>query len=130
MKSFPSSLTHHCAGATTDYSFHLYERRRSTCRERMAAVVVRKCAQLLCGCKMTLGWTPGLPQPPERSRLARTACLRDAFREYFQQLKPDGMMPLNDGSSGSTRRRWVVSVGDRALSPLGVANSESLYRGL
>jgi len=110
-------------GRYADYSFHLYERPEVHLHVTDGRSFVRNAAQLFDVVQMTLVDTWASTAAGAFALSENSLYTVDAFREYFQHLKPDGMIAVTRWEFRQPREALrVVSVATEALHQLGVAN--------
>jgi spermidine synthase len=110
-------------GAYADYSFHLYQRPEVHLHVTDGRSFVRNAAQQFDVIQMTLVDTWASTAAGAFALSENSLYTVDAFREYFEHLKPDGMVAVTRWEFRQPREALrVVSVATEALHQLGVAN--------
>ena len=110
-------------GRYADYSFHLYERPEVHLHVTDGRSFVRNATQLFDVVQMTLVDTWASTAAGAFALSENSLYTVDAFREYFEHLKPDGMIAVTRWEFRQPREALrVVSVATEALHQLGVAN--------
>src|SRR5258708_32422260 len=90
-------------GRYADYSFHLYERPEVHLHVTDGRSFVRNAAQLFDVVQMTLVDTWASTAAGAFALSENSLYTVDAFREYFQHLKPDGMIAVTRWEIRQTR---------------------------
>jgi spermidine synthase len=110
-------------GRYSDYSFHLYQRPEVHLHVTDGRSFVRNATQQFDVVQMTLVDTWASTAAGAFALSENSLYTVDAFREYFQHLKPDGMIAVTRWEFRQPREALrVVSVATEALHQLGVAN--------
>jgi hypothetical protein len=110
-------------GAYADYSYHLYERPDVHINVTDGRSFVRNSKAQYDVVQMTLVDTWASTAAGAFALSENSLYTADAFREYFQHLKPDGMIAITRWEFHQPREALrVVSVAMEALHQLGVAN--------
>ncbi|PYX36379.1 MAG: hypothetical protein DMG81_16150 [Acidobacteria bacterium] len=110
-------------GAYADYSFHLYDRPEVHLHVTDGRSFVRNAHQQFDVVQMTLVDTWASTAAGAFALSENSLYTVDAFREYFEHLKPDGMIAITRWEFRQPREALrVVSVATEALHQLGVAN--------
>jgi hypothetical protein len=110
-------------GRYADYSFHLYERPEVHLHVTDGRSFVRNATQLFEVVQMTLVDTWASTAAGAFALSENSLYTVDAFREYFEHLKPDGMIAVTRWEFRQPREALrVVSVATEALHQLGVVN--------
>jgi spermidine synthase len=108
-------------GRYADYSYHLYERPQVHLHVTDGRSFVRNAAQSFDVVQMTLVDTWASTAAGAFALSENNLYTVDAFREYFQHLKPDGMIAITRWEFRQPREALrVVSVAMEALHQLGV----------
>src|SRR5207302_3770385 len=106
-----------------DYSYHLYERPEVHLHVTDGRSFVRNAKQEFDVVQMTLVDTWASTAAGAFALSENSLYTVDAFREYFEHLKPDGMIAITRWEFRQPREALrVVSVATEALHQLGVAN--------
>jgi hypothetical protein len=106
-----------------DYSYHLYERPQVHIHVTDGRSFIRNSHELYDVIQMTLVDTWASTAAGAFALSENSLYTADAFREYFQHLKPDGMLAITRWEFRRPREALrVVSVATEALHQLGVAN--------
>jgi spermidine synthase len=110
-------------GRYSDYSFHLYERPEVRIHVTDGRSFVRNAQQRFDVVQMTLVDTWASTAAGAFALSENSLYTVDAFREYFEHLKPDGMVAITRWEFRQPREALrVVSVAMQALHELGVEN--------
>ena len=110
-------------GRYADYSYHLYERPEVHLHVTDGRSFVRNSQAQYDVIQMTLVDTWASTAAGAFALSENSLYTADAFREYFQHLKPDGMIAITRWEFRQPREALrVVSVAMEALHQLGVAN--------
>jgi spermidine synthase len=110
-------------GVYADYSYHLYERPDVHIHVTDGRSFVRNSKEKYDVIQMTLVDTWASTAAGAFALSENSLYTADAFREYFQHLKPDGMIAITRWEFHKPREALrVVSVAMEALHQLGVAN--------
>jgi spermidine synthase len=110
-------------GKYADYSYHLYERPDVHIHVTDGRSFVRNSRAQYDVVQMTLVDTWASTAAGAFALSENSLYTADAFREYFQHLKPDGMIAITRWEFHQPREALrVVSVAMEALHQLGVAN--------
>jgi len=110
-------------GRYADYSYHLYERPDVHIHVTDGRSFVRNARQQYDVVQMTLVDTWASTAAGAFALSENSLYTVDAFREYFQHLKPDGMIAVTRWEFQHPREALrVVSVAMQALQELGVEN--------
>jgi spermidine synthase len=110
-------------GRYADYSYHLYERPEVHLHVTDGRSFVRNAKQSFDVVQMTLVDTWASTAAGAFALSENSLYTVDAFREYFEHLKPDGMIAITRWEFRQPREALrVVSVATEALHQLGVAN--------
>jgi len=110
-------------GAYADYSYHLYQRPDVHIHVTDGRSFVRNSKEKYDVIQMTLVDTWASTAAGAFALSENSLYTADAFREYFQHLKPDGMIAITRWEFHKPREALrVVSVAMEALHQLGVAN--------
>ena len=110
-------------GRYVDYSFHLYERPEVHLHVTDGRSFVRNATQLFDVVQMTLVDTWASTAAGAFALSENSLYTVDAFREYFEHLKPDGVIAVTRWEFQQPREALrVVSVATEALHQLGVSN--------
>lgn len=110
-------------GRYADYSYHLYERPEVHLHVTDGRSFVRNATQHFDVVQMTLVDTWASTAAGAFALSENSLYTVDAFREYFEHLKPDGMVAVTRWEFQQPREALrVVSVATEALHQLGVAN--------
>src|SRR5271157_3120712 len=110
-------------GRYADYAYHLYERPEVHIHVTDGRSFVRNAPQTYDVIQMTLVDTWASTAAGAFALSENSLYTVDAFREYFQHLKPDGMMAITRWEFREPREALrVVAVAMHALHELGVAN--------
>ncbi len=110
-------------GAYADYSFHLYERPEVHLHVTDGRSFVRNARQSFDVVQMTLVDTWASTAAGAFALSENSLYTVDAFREYFEHLKPDGIIAVTRWEFRQPREALrVVSVATEALHQLGIAN--------
>jgi spermidine synthase len=110
-------------GRYADYSQHLYERPEVHIRVTDGRSYLRSTSQQFDVVQMTLVDTWASTAAGAFALSENNLYTVEAFREYFQHLKPDGMIAITRWEFRQPREALrVVSVAMEALHGLGVAN--------
>src|SRR6267142_3323342 len=110
-------------GRYADYSYHLYERPDVHIHVTDGRSFVRNSQAQYDVIQMTLVDTWASTAAGAFALSENSLYTADAFREYFQHLKPDGMIAITRWEFHQPREALrVVSVAMEALHQLGVAN--------
>jgi len=108
-------------GRYADYSFHLYERPEVHLHVTDGRSFVRNATQQFDVVQMTLVDTWASTAAGAFALSENCLYTVDAFREYFEHLKPDGMVAITRWEFREPREALrVVSVATEALHQLGV----------
>ena len=106
-----------------DFSYHLYERPEVHLHVTDGRSFVRNAKQKFDVVQMTLVDTWAATAAGAFALSENSLYTVDAFREYFEHLKPDGMIAVTRWEFRQPREALrVVSVATEALHQLGVAN--------
>jgi len=106
-----------------DYAYHLYERPDVHIHVTDGRSFIRNSRELYDVIQMTLVDTWASTAAGAFALSENSLYTSDAFREYFQHLKPDGMIAITRWEFRQPREALrVVSVAMEALHQLGVAN--------
>jgi hypothetical protein len=106
-----------------DFSYHLYERPEVHLHVTDGRSFVRNAKQKFDVVQMTLVDTWASTAAGAFALSENSLYTVDAFREYFEHLKPDGMIAVTRWEFRQPREALrVVSVATEALHQLGVAN--------
>jgi spermidine synthase len=109
-------------GSYADYSQHLYQRPEVHLQVTDGRSFVRNARQLFDVVQMTLVDTWASTAAGAFALSENSLYTVDAFREYFEHLKPDGMIAITRWEFQQPREALrVVSVATDALHQLGVA---------
>jgi spermidine synthase len=112
-------------GRYADYSYHLYQRPDVHIHVTDGRSFVRNAPQQFDVVQMTLVDTWASTAAGAFALSENSLYTVDAFREYFEHLKPDGMIAITRWEFRYPREALrVVSVGMQALHELGVATTE------
>jgi hypothetical protein len=115
-------------GAYADYSYRLYERPNVHIHVTDGRSFVRNSADRYDVVQMTLVDTWASTAAGAFALSENSLYTTDAFRDYFQHLKPDGMIAITRWEFRQPREALrVVSVAAEALHQLGVANPVSHF---
>jgi hypothetical protein len=110
-------------GRYADYSYHLYERPEVHLHVTDGRSFVRNARQSFDVVQMTLVDTWASTAAGAFALSENSLYTVDAFREYFEHLKPDGMVAITRWEFQQPREALrVVSVATEALHQLGVEN--------
>src|SRR6202167_580670 len=110
-------------GRYADYSLHLYERPEVHIHVTDGRSYLRSSAQKFDVVQMTLVDTWASTAAGAFALSENNLYTVEAFREYFEHLKPDGMVAITRWEFRQPREALrVVSVAMQALHSLGVAN--------
>jgi len=110
-------------GRYADYSYHLYQQPEVHLHVTDGRSFVRNAHQLFDVVQMTLVDTWASTAAGAFALSENSLYTVDAFREYFEHLKPDGLIAVTRWEFQQPREALrVVSVGTEALHQLGVAN--------
>jgi len=110
-------------GAYAEYSYHLYERPEVHMHVTDGRSFVRNAPQQFDVVQMTLVDTWASTAAGAFALSENSLYTVDAFREYFEHLKPDGMVAITRWEFRQPREALrVVSVATEALHQLGIAN--------
>jgi spermidine synthase len=110
-------------GRYADYSYHLYERPEVHIQVTDGRSFVRNARQNFDVVQMTLVDTWASTAAGAFALSENSLYTVEAFREYFEHLKPDGMVAVTRWEFREPREALrVVSVAMQALHELGVAN--------
>ena len=110
-------------GAYAEYSYHLYERPEVHMHVTDGRSFVRNAPQQFDVVQMTLVDTWASTAAGAFALSENSLYTVDAFREYFEHLKPDGMIAITRWEFRQPREALrVVSVASEALHQLGIAN--------
>jgi spermidine synthase len=110
-------------GRYADYTYHLYERPEVQLHVTDGRSFVRNARQTFDVVQMTLVDTWASTAAGAFALSENSLYTVDAFREYFQHLKPDGMIAVTRWEFRQPREALrVVSVATEALHRIGVAN--------
>src|SRR6266576_778866 len=110
-------------GRYADYSFHLYELPEVHLHVTDGRSFVRNAKQLFDVVQMTLVDTWASTAAGAFALSENSLYTVDAFREYFEHLKPDGMIAVTRWEFRQPREALrVVSVATEALHQLGIAD--------
>jgi spermidine synthase len=110
-------------GRYADYSFHLYERPEVHIQVTDGRSFVRNAKQNFDVIQMTLVDTWASTAAGAFALSENSLYTVEAFREYFEHLKPDGMVAITRWEFRQPREALrVVSVAMQALHELGVRN--------
>jgi spermidine synthase len=111
-----------------DYSYHLYQRPDVHIHVTDGRSFIRNSHALYDVIQMTLVDTWASTAAGAFALSENSLYTTDAFREYFQHLKPDGMIAITRWEFHQPREALrVVSVAMEALHQLGVANPASHF---
>jgi len=106
-----------------DYSFHLYDRPEVRLHVTDGRSFIRNATQLFDVVQMTLVDTWASTAAGAFALSENSLYTVEAFREYFEHLKPDGMIAITRWEFRQPREALrVVSVATEALHQLGVAD--------
>jgi spermidine synthase len=106
-----------------DYSYHLYERPEVHLKVTDGRSFVRTSGQQFDVVQMTLVDTWASTAAGAFALSENSLYTVDAFREYFEHLKPDGLLAITRWEFHEPREALrVVSVATEALHQLGVVN--------
>jgi spermidine synthase len=106
-----------------DFSFHLYQRPEVHLHVTDGRSFVRNAPQLFDVVQMTLVDTWASTAAGAFALSENSLYTVDAFREYFEHLKPDGLIAVTRWEFRQPREALrVVSVANEALHQLGVAS--------
>src|SRR4030095_15174824 len=106
-----------------DYSFHLYQRPEVHLHVTDGRSFIRNATQLFGVVQMTLVDTWASTAAGAFALSENSLYTVDAFRDYFEHLKPDGMIAITRWEFRQPREALrVVSVATEALHQLGVAD--------
>src|SRR5882724_830581 len=115
-------------GRYADYTFHLYERPEVHIHVTDGRSFVRNARQQFDVVQMTLVDTWASTAAGAFALSENSLYTVEAFREYFEHLKPDGMIAVTRWEFQQPREALrVVSVAMQALHQLGVANPASHF---
>ena len=115
-------------GRYADYSFHLYERPEVHIQVTDGRSLVRNAKQNFDVVQMTLVDTWASTAAGAFALSENSLYTVEAFREYFDHLKPDGMVAITRWEFRQPREALrVVSVAMQALHELGVRNPASNF---
>ena len=110
-------------GRYADYSYHLYERPEVHIQVTDGRSFVRNARQNFDVVQMTLVDTWASTAAGAFALSENSLYTVEAFREYFEHLKPDGMVAITRWEFREPREALrVVSVAMQALHGLGIAN--------
>jgi len=110
-------------GRYADYSFHLYQRPEVRLHVQDGRSFIRNSDQRFDVVQMTLVDTWASTAAGAFALSENSLYTVDAFREYFEHLKPDGLLAITRWEFRRPREALrVVSVATEALHQLGVAN--------
>ena len=110
-------------GRYADYTFHLYERPEVHIHVTDGRSFVRNAQQQFDVVQMTLVDTWASTAAGAFALSENSLYTVEAFREYFEHLKPDGMIAITRWEFQQPREALrVVSVAMQALHEMGVAN--------
>jgi spermidine synthase len=110
-------------GRYADYAYHLYERPDVHIHVTDGRSFIRNSREQYDVIQMTLVDTWASTAAGAFALSENSLYTADAFREYFQHLKPDGMIAITRWEFRQPREALrVVSVAMEALHELGVAN--------
>jgi hypothetical protein len=110
-------------GRYADYTFHLYERPEVHIHVTDGRSFVRNAKQQFDVVQMTLVDTWASTAAGAFALSENSLYTVEAFREYFEHLKPDGMVAITRWEFQQPREALrVVSVAMQALHEMGVAN--------
>jgi len=110
-------------GRYADYSYHLYERPEVHLHVTDGRSFVRNATQQFDVVQMTLVDTWASTAAGAFALSENSLYTVDAFREYFEHLKPDGMVAITRWEFRQPREALrVVSVATDALHQMGVEN--------
>src|SRR6185295_6055896 len=110
-------------GRYADYTFHLYERPEVHIHVTDGRSYVRSAKQQFDVVQMTLVDTWASTAAGAFALSENSLYTVEAFREYFEHLKPDGMIAITRWELQQPREALrVVSVAMQALHEMGVAN--------
>jgi hypothetical protein len=110
-------------GRYADYSYHLYQRPEVDLHVTDGRSFVRNATQQFDVVQMTLVDTWASTAAGAFALSENSLYTVDAFREYFEHLKPDGMIAVTRWEFRQPREALrVVSVATEALHQLGVPN--------
>ena len=110
-------------GRYADYAYHLYQRPEVQIRVTDGRSFVRNASQSFDVVQMTLVDTWASTAAGAFALSENSLYTVDAFREYFEHLKPDGMIAITRWEFREPREALrVVSVAMEALHQLGVSN--------
>ena len=110
-------------GRYADYTFHLYQRPEVHIHVTDGRSFVRNAMQQYDVVQMTLVDTWASTAAGAFALSENSLYTVEAFREYFEHLRPDGMIADHPmGISAAPRSLRVVSVAMQALHEMGVAN--------
>src|SRR5215475_4201368 len=106
-----------------DYSFHLYDRPEVHLHVTDGRSFIRNATELFDVVQMTLVDTWASTAAGAFALSENSLYTVDAFREYFEHLKPDGMIAVTRWEFQQPREALrVVSVATEALHQLGIAD--------
>ena len=115
-------------GRYAEYSYHLYERPQVHLHVTDGRSFVRNAAQSFDVVQMTLVDTWASTAAGAFALSENNLYTVDAFREYFQHLKPDGMIAITRWEFRQPREALrVVSVAMEALHQLGVPDPKGHF---
>ncbi|HMH05645.1 MAG TPA: hypothetical protein VK579_03090, partial [Terriglobales bacterium] len=115
-------------GRYADYVFHLYERPEVHIHVTDGRSFVRNASQQFDVVQMTLVDTWASTAAGAFALSENSLYTVEAFREYFEHLKPDGMVAITRWEFQQPREALrVVSVAMQALHELGVADTRSHF---
>jgi spermidine synthase len=110
-------------GRYADYSYHLYERPEVHIQVTDGRAFVRNAKQNFDVIQMTLVDTWASTAAGAFALSENSLYTVEAFREYFEHLKPDGMVAITRWEFRQPREALrVVSVAMQALNEQGIAN--------
>jgi hypothetical protein len=110
-------------GRYADYSYHLYDRPEVHLHVTDGRSFVRNAKQNFDVVQMTLVDTWASTAAGAFALSENSLYTVDAFREYFEHLKPDGMVAITRWEFQQPREALrVVSVATEALHQMGIAN--------
>ncbi len=110
-------------GRYADYSFHLYEQPGVHLKVTDGRSFVRNSGRLFDVVQMTLVDTWASTAAGAFALSENSLYTVDAFREYFEHLKPDGILAITRWEFHEPREALrVISVATEALHQLGLAN--------
>src|SRR2546422_5839346 len=115
-------------GRYADYAYHLYERPEVHLHVTDGRSFIRNSKQLFDVVQMTLVYTWASTAAGAFALSENNLYTVEAFREYFEHLKPDGMIAITRWEFQQPREALrVVSVAMEALHELGVADTRANF---